>query len=117
MQLAPGVADRITKLLRLLSSDREGEVVAAAGALQRTLRANGCDIHDLADLVVAGPTRSPRPAEDNWLATARWCHARSEKLNAREREFVDDMVNRVVFPSERQLKWLYAIHARLRGCC
>jgi hypothetical protein len=31
------LAERLAKLVRLLGSDREGEVVAAAGALKRVL--------------------------------------------------------------------------------
>ncbi len=48
-QRAPRI-DRIKvgKLLRLLSSDKDGEVVAATSALKRTLEAAGLDLHDLA---------------------------------------------------------------------
>jgi hypothetical protein len=46
--LAP-IADKIKPLVRLLSSDQAGEVVAAARALVRLLKANGTDIHALAD--------------------------------------------------------------------
>ena len=45
--LAP-ISDKPGSLIRLLSSDRDGEIVAAARALIRTLRSAGCDIHDLA---------------------------------------------------------------------
>jgi hypothetical protein len=48
--LAP-IADKLGKLIRLLGSDRDGEVVAAAQALQRTLKSAGADLHTLADLV------------------------------------------------------------------
>ena len=33
----------------MLSSDKAGEVVAAAAAIERTLKAAACDWHDLAD--------------------------------------------------------------------
>jgi hypothetical protein len=40
--LAP-IADKLKPLIRLLSSDRDGELVAAARALNRLLKANGTD--------------------------------------------------------------------------
>jgi hypothetical protein len=46
--LAP-IADRLGKLLRLLSSNHDGEVVAAARGIDRTLKNAGLDIHVLAD--------------------------------------------------------------------
>src|SRR5262249_55471853 len=46
--LAP-IADKLKRFIRLLSSDSDGEVVAAARALSRTLKAAGADIHVLAD--------------------------------------------------------------------
>ena len=45
------VAERLAKLLRLLASDRDGEVVAAVTALKKTLEGAGLDHHDLADMV------------------------------------------------------------------
>ena len=46
--LAP-IADQLKPLIRLLSSNQDGEVVAAARALNRLLKANGSDIHAIAD--------------------------------------------------------------------
>jgi hypothetical protein len=48
--LAP-IADQLKPLIRLLSSNQDGEVVAAARALNRLLKANGSDIHAIADSV------------------------------------------------------------------
>jgi len=45
--LAP-IAPRLRKLLLMLSSSAPGEVVAAAGAIGRTLKDAGADWHDLA---------------------------------------------------------------------
>jgi hypothetical protein len=44
-------ADKIGKLIKLLSSSNDGEVVAAARAILRTLEAEGADIHELAERV------------------------------------------------------------------
>src|SRR5262249_26294014 len=104
--LSPTQADRVGKLIPLLASNVAGEVVAAAAPLQRILATAGQDLNDLADSIT-------RPAADDWLAMARQCAARGDALNAREREFVQDMARRVVFPTEKQLAWLHAIHTRL----
>ena len=45
------VARRISQLLRLITSDKPGEVVAAASALVRTLSKAGLDVHTLAETV------------------------------------------------------------------
>jgi hypothetical protein len=43
--------EKIQKLIRMLSSPNDGEIVAAARAILRTLEAEGTDIHDLAERV------------------------------------------------------------------
>src|SRR5262249_4621704 len=43
------IAGKLANFIRLLASDKEGEVVAASRALIRTLQSIGSDIHDLAD--------------------------------------------------------------------
>jgi hypothetical protein len=47
MSIEP-VADKLSKLLKLLSSPRDGEVLGAARAILRTLEGAGADIHELA---------------------------------------------------------------------
>jgi hypothetical protein len=46
--LAP-IADKIGKLIRLLASDRDREVLGAARAIVRTLANSGLDLHALAE--------------------------------------------------------------------
>jgi hypothetical protein len=46
---------KLAKLLPLLSSDKDGEVVAAARAIGRTLAASGADWHDLIKVLIAPP--------------------------------------------------------------
>src|SRR5271165_2052604 len=79
------VAPRIGQLIRLLGSDQDGEVVAAARALGRTLASVGADFHTLADVVErsennrsSGSTdyRGSAPAAhhkcDDWRSVAQW---------------------------------------------
>jgi hypothetical protein len=49
--LAAPVRSKLAKCLRLLSSDRDGEVIAAARALVGVLRSAGADVHDLAEQI------------------------------------------------------------------
>jgi hypothetical protein len=48
--LAP-IATKLATLVRLLSSDKEGEIVAAAHAINRTLKAASADVHTLAERI------------------------------------------------------------------
>jgi len=48
--LAP-IAGRLATFIRLLASDKDGEVVNAAHALIRTLQGIGADIHDVAERI------------------------------------------------------------------
>jgi hypothetical protein len=45
------IAPKLANLIRRLSSDQDGEVVATARALIRTLQGIGADIHDVADRI------------------------------------------------------------------
>ena len=56
-----GTEEKLEKLVRLLSSDKEGEVVAAAHAIKRTLANAGSDIHELADRIRGGKRQSIDP--------------------------------------------------------
>jgi hypothetical protein len=47
------VAPRLVKLIPLLASDHDGEVVATVTAIRRTLAAVGLDLHDLAEVISA----------------------------------------------------------------
>jgi hypothetical protein len=68
---------KVAKLVRLLGSDQDGEIVAAVAALRRTLGVAGIDLHDLADVITVGlEPRSPQASETEVVAA--W--ARSIKL-------------------------------------
>jgi hypothetical protein len=45
------IAGKLAKLIRLLGSNRPGEVAATVEALNRTLQTVGADIHDVADRI------------------------------------------------------------------
>ena len=144
--LAP-ISYKLRAIVKMLSSDRDGEVIGTARALNRLLKAHGSDIHALADrvgqtngkiseaemrvLYDAGFKAGMRAAEDKlhgdedfhnidgsppWHAMATFCH-RSDRLNARERDFINSVAARTVYrePTEKQAKWLKAIFFRIRA--
>jgi|GEM_PF-3679405 len=91
---------KIAKLLRLLSSDKDGEVLATVSALKRALKAGGRDLHDLADIVQAGVKPAPQPpiqrsygpSADNWESMCWYCWHHRYHLPIHQREFVEDML-------------------------
>ncbi len=125
--LAP-VAPKLGKLLPVLASNHDGEVVAAARAIGRTLQAAGLDFHALAGAVTspaAAPSPQPQPADDYWDGTdpddwrtmARWCRDfDAGRLTPREHGFVWDLASDRYArrePSDKQRKWLRAIYVKL----
>jgi hypothetical protein len=112
MQLA---TSQIGKLIRLLGSDKDGEVVATARALGRTLKATGRDWHDLADVAERYLARPTIPVRPPWQMLAQEClrQGGAYRLKAGERQFLVGMTNWTSEPSERQWAWLRAIAAAL----
>jgi hypothetical protein len=136
------IADKLGKLIRMLSSDRDGEVVAAVHAIRRTLNGGKLTIHDLAEGLAGGGAKfTEQDAEEiyrrgkadgrreadrdgefrsvdepTWNEIARECKAASERLSEREQKFVSDMVRWTVRdgkPTEKQANWR-AIYARVK---
>lgn len=58
--IPPAIIPKLAKLVPLLGSDQDGEVVATARAICRTLAGAGCDLHALA----AALTSKPAPTFD-----------------------------------------------------
>ena len=57
------VRERLAKLVPMLASDKDGEVLATAAAIRRTLATAGADLHDL--VAMFNPTVAP-PAAPIW---------------------------------------------------
>lgn len=105
---------RLGKLIPLLGSNRDGEVIGAARAIDRVLKSAGRDWHDLAALL-----RLPMPrreiAADDWRGMARFCAENSARLSERELNFLATLACWRGSPTEKQFTWLHKIAARLRG--
>jgi hypothetical protein len=135
--------DKVRKLIRLLSSPQDHEVVAAARALTRSLAADGQDIHALAESIGAGELSEAdmrvlydrgfeagkRAAESDkpmqfgdvtpWKDMAAECLSAdniNNWLQPHERAFVEDMVHWCERrePSEKQGKWLHVLWTRAK---
>jgi hypothetical protein len=132
-------ADKIGKLIKMLSSTNDAEVSAAARAILRTLAQEGTDIHELAERVEG---RKLSQAEmqriyDKAFADGRESvaaaadfstvgpsfhemaceiqHKENGRLSPKGRDFVEDMVRWCARrePSEKQAKWLHAIYCKI----
>jgi hypothetical protein len=119
------IAPKLSKLVLLLSSDQPGEAMAAAAAIGRTLRTVGCDWHDLAGILQApqpqpqqqGAQRQRAHRDDpttEWRDLCDVCLEHRYRLGSREAEFVESLADWRGTPTEKQLAWLVAIHARVR---
>jgi hypothetical protein len=139
--LTAPIANKIGKLIRLLSSTKDGEVVAAAHALVRTLEANKLDIHALAQRIEAGggfdedlahaaysdgfkagmrtaaaqrqQGSASGPQVDWWVKMARACQRQPDRLSERQEDFVNQMARRTFEPTEKQARWLRGIFNKL----
>jgi hypothetical protein len=109
-----GIAPTLAKLIRMLSSDRDGEVIASIHAMRRVLASVGLSLHDLADAIEL-PNRASQYDDyaDDWRVMAS-CARHSHLLSEREISFVTTMTRWRGNPSRKQAEWLEAIYDRIR---
>jgi hypothetical protein len=129
------LAPKVARLVRLLGSPVDGESLAAARALDRTLKGAGPDLHDLAAIVErpepaprivyqpAPPAEPPRsysrsPDPDGRRrdrARVQWLLLAPETLREAELDFLRSIRVRLAGGrplTSRQSEWLDAIYAR-----
>ena len=112
------IAPTIAKLLRLLTSDKPGEIVASVHALRRVLGSANLDLHDLANVVeFAARREAPQVAsatadDDDAREMIRCCRECSELLSAKELAFVRSMAKWRGEPTKRQMAWLSSLYER-----
>jgi hypothetical protein len=100
-RLQPDTAEKAAKLIRLLGSDRDGEVLGAVHALRRTLDSAGHDLHSLAAIVAP-----PVPAETDWVRMAQFCRMRQYAMRPKDRDFISSMLKWRRIPTVAQQSWL-----------
>ena len=122
--LTAELRDKLGKLLPLLSSEHNGERVGAVAAIERVLKSNDRDWHDLVALITTpAPVREPprrqaRRDNDSDTMSAEELVALITKLRdsgamfgSRSEDFLDGLLARAhrydaVFLSARQRQWL-----------
>ena len=121
MNNALSLPPKVALLIPLLGSDQDGEVLSAARAIERTLKAAGRDWHDLVHIITAPSMAAAHPQPPAEIRTpydvAAWCAKHNERLSYRERAFVQDMLGRLLWngtATDKQSAWLRAIYIRLR---
>jgi hypothetical protein len=115
------ITPRLKQLLLMLSSDQPGEVVAAANAIGRALRASGSDWHDLVANLGSAPSKvqsaSPDRSQydiDDWHALRDFCLEHRRLLRERELDFLTDLGDWQGRLTPKQTEWLRGIYARLK---
>lgn len=117
------IAPKLGKLIRLLASDRDGEALAAARGIGRTLEAAGLDFHALADVIDKNrsldlPRCRAEPAADmpqTPAEVARWCLNSGGRLTAKERDFLSSMLSWRRNLTARQTTYLEDLVVRCGG--
>lgn len=125
---------KVAPLVRLLGSDKDGEVLAAAHGLRRVLAAVGADLNDLATFIESRAANRPEPAKEPKAARPRrrrenedWCTFWKEAADAllvrgrdtlgeRDLEFLRNVsaaAARGKQPSPAQRKWLKDIRKKI----
>jgi hypothetical protein len=113
MTLPLDPADRLIKLCSLLGSAHVGERAAAGLKADELVRQLGLT---WPDVIVAPPIAPdpPRRTEPDWHRLIMFCHARRERLEPRERDFIQSMFGSWRgTPTKKQQDWLMDLYALL----
>ncbi len=113
--MTPDLAARAAKLIRLLASDRDGEALGAARALQRALKAGGSDLNGLASAVEGlGNDSGADHAEHIVFRRAKiYLIVGGDRLTPIERGRLDWLTRHKA--GEKELRWLDRIERKLMG--
>ena len=125
-KLSPAVRDKLAKLMRLLSSDRDGERVGTVAAIDRVLKSAKLDWHDLTEQITAEPVKEqPHPQEgaraemdsDDVVDLIGEIRASGVTLSASSEGFLHSLLGRAriydaVFLSPKQQHWLANLAAK-----
>lgn len=117
--LAPHVAPKVARLVGLLASDHDGEVIGAARALRRVLDGAGLDLCDLAAVIEGRQNAQDRPGRPEPHAEAMLkALLASAALTAWERGYCSDLA-RLIYRGARlsaaQLDKLAQIYSQRCG--
>jgi hypothetical protein len=108
------IAPTLDKLIRRLGSNHDGERLATVAAIERVLKTNGADWHDLAGHLITPITEPRTEAVDDWRTMRRFCANADALLSAREKEFITDLKRWRGELTPKQRDWLTSIFKRLQ---
>lgn len=113
------IAPRLAKLILLLSSEHDGEVLSAVAAIRRALKAQSLDLHDLANALSSDGHQAHRPRTEapppSHKEDAEFCLASECGWQKHERKFLTDMKFRPNALTEKQQSWLDALVGRAKA--
>lgn len=118
MSISQAVRSRLAQLLRLLlSATAPGEICAAQGAINRTLRAAGLDLHGLAGLIDGNAApRDHHPLDDaDWRDKVVYASVHASLLNEWERGFIDNMLGWDGSPTSKQMDRIAIIYNKVKA--
>ena len=119
-ELSAKARERLAKLVGMLTSSNDVEVLGAARAINNTLKAAGADINDLIE-IVKGDAPKPSPEigvyskKNVYLRMVEICLVRSYLHDDKTRQFLRHMqllLENGRLPSQAQTQWLVDIYAR-----
>lgn len=123
IDIAP-IAPQLSKLIPLLASDQEGEVIATARAIGRVLTGKGLNWSDFSQAVgeikrlSVQPARTPAERQPSPLEMVAWCRNHGHgRLSAKDHKFILTVSASVALGgslSVHQSQWLRDIYTRLR---
>jgi hypothetical protein len=108
--------DRLSKLVLMLSSPADGEVVAAARAIGRLLQSQNMDWHDLARMIGTESNNIEQPytpQAPKWKSAVEECLRHTDLLSEKEVSFLKSIRRRSSL-TEKQAKWLRDILTSIR---
>ena len=136
---------RIAMTIRLLASDRDGEIIAAVHALKQTLASAGTDLNGLAhgienlgkgisneerrkiwDAAVQHTENRLHGADEfidssgkpTWQSVALYCQRNIHRLAPKHHDFINKVASQVPWdcePTERMHKYLFSLFLQLGG--
>ena len=117
--MTDAIPEKVLKMLPRLATNHDGEVVATARAIERTLQAAGSDWHGLVDAIQSPVVHKEKSRFSDAARQVAFLNAHGHWLRPREKGFIDDLWKMVkkygghLLLSEKQEDWLDAIYERV----
>jgi hypothetical protein len=111
------IRHKLASCVRLLSSDKDGEVIASVRGLIRILHSNNEDIHSFASWI-QGEEQSPESQLDLDREAVVTCYKYKDLLpRDKDREFIENVVKVVARGHEltpKQRKWAMDLYSSIK---